>query len=101
MLDEMGERLRAVGYEPDTKHVLLDIEEDEVKESLLSHHSEKLAIAFALINSSSGTTIRVIKNLRVWGDCHAAIKLISTIYRRDIIVRVSNRFHHFKNGLCS
>jgi hypothetical protein len=75
--------------------------EDEDKEGLLSYHSERLAIAFALIASPSGLAIRIIKNLRVCGDCHAFTKLISVAYRRDIIVRDRNRFHHFKDGSCS
>lgn len=64
-------------------------------------HSEKLAIAFGLIKTSCKTPIRVMKNLRVCNDCHSATKLISKIYDREIIVRDQNRFHHFKNGLCS
>lgn len=101
MLEEMGNRLRLAGYEPDTTQVLLDIEEEEVKESSLFQHSEKLAITFGLVSTSPGTAIRVVKNLRVCGDCHSAIKLLSKIYGRDIIVRDSNRFHCFRNGFCS
>ncbi|KAF9598750.1 hypothetical protein IFM89_031418 [Coptis chinensis] len=33
-------------------------------------------------------------------DCHSAIKFISKVVGRKIIVR-DNRFHHFGNGLCS
>ncbi|KAG0465251.1 hypothetical protein HPP92_019415 [Vanilla planifolia] len=101
MLEEMGKRLRLAGYEPDTTQVLLDIEEEDVKQTSLSHHSEKLAIALGLICTNQGTTIRVVKNLRVCGDCHVAIKLLSNIYERDIVVRDSNRFHYFSKGLCS
>eukprot|EP00268_Persea_americana_P013766 TRINITY_DN16119_c1_g1_i1.p1 TRINITY_DN16119_c1_g1~~TRINITY_DN16119_c1_g1_i1.p1 ORF type:complete len:673 (+),score=108.59 TRINITY_DN16119_c1_g1_i1:108-2126(+) len=101
MLDEMGKRLNFEGYEPDTKQVLLDIDEEEVKQTSLSHHSEKLAIAFGFISTKPATTIRVVKNLRVCSDCHSAIKLLSKIYSRDIIVRDSNRFHHFRHGSCS
>ncbi|XP_020590649.1 LOW QUALITY PROTEIN: pentatricopeptide repeat-containing protein At5g48910-like [Phalaenopsis equestris] len=101
MLEEMKESLRVAGYEPDTTQVLLDIEEEELKESSLSQHSEKLAIAFGLVSTSPGTTLRVVKNLRVCGDCHSAIKLLSKIYGRDIIVRDSSRFHCFSRGFCS
>ncbi|XP_072986049.1 pentatricopeptide repeat-containing protein At5g48910-like [Typha latifolia] len=101
MLDEMGERLKLAGYEADTTQVLLDIDEEEAKESSLALHSEKLAIAFGLIGTSPGTSIRIVKNLRVCGDCHSAIKLISEIYDRDIIVRDASRFHHFRRGSCS
>ncbi|KAJ6851510.1 pentatricopeptide repeat-containing protein-like [Iris pallida] len=101
MLDEMGEKLRLAGYEADTTQVLLDIEDEEAKESSLFHHSEKIAVAFGLIRTKPGTTIRVVKNLRVCGDCHSAMKFLSEVYGRDIIVRDSNRFHHFSRGLCS
>lgn len=99
-LADLSLRLRDAGYQPDTNYVLHDIEEEQ-KESILSRHSERLAIAFGLISVSYGIPIRIIKNLRVCGDCHTVIKLISKIEGRDIIVRDSNRFHHFSDGLCS
>ncbi|KAK9105291.1 hypothetical protein Scep_022135 [Stephania cephalantha] len=101
MLDEMGERLKLAGYEPDTNEVLLDIDEEEMKHTSLAHHSEKLAVAFGFISTIPRTTIRVVKNLRVCNDCHSSMKLLSKIYSRDIIIRDSNRFHHFREGLCS
>jgi pentatricopeptide repeat protein len=100
MLAEIADRLRREGYIPHTSNVLADIEEEE-KETALNYHSERLAIAFALLKSLSGTPIRIVKNLRVCGDCHTAIKLISKIYDREIIVRDRSRFHHFKGGSCS
>ncbi|XP_020114314.1 putative pentatricopeptide repeat-containing protein At3g08820 [Ananas comosus] len=99
-LDELGKELKAVGYTPTTEVVLFDIE-DEEKEHSLEHHSEKLAIAFCLTTTGPEDTIRVVKNLRVCNDCHEAIKLISKITNREIIVRDNNRFHCFKDGLCS
>nr|GEV94549.1 hypothetical protein [Tanacetum cinerariifolium] len=75
--------------------------DEEVKEEILMHHSEKLAIAYALMNTPKNTTLRIIKNLRVCKDCHLAIKFISKIVGREIIVRDATRFHHFKNGACS
>ncbi|CAN6222437.1 unnamed protein product [Urochloa humidicola] len=100
MLAEIAERLRREGYIPRTSNVLADIEEEE-KETALNYHSERLAIAFALLKSLPGTPIRIVKNLRVCGDCHTVIKLISKIYDREIIVRDRSRFHHFKSGSCS
>ncbi|XP_004244755.1 pentatricopeptide repeat-containing protein At5g43790 [Solanum lycopersicum] len=99
-LDEMHRRLQEHGHKSGTREVLFDIEEEE-KESALTYHSERLAIAYALIASDSGAPIRIIKNLRVCNDCHTATKLISRIYEREIIVRDRSRFHHFKNGTCS
>ncbi|MCD7457384.1 hypothetical protein HAX54_035007 [Datura stramonium] len=60
--------------------------EDEQKEVMLSYHSERLAICFALI-TTHGSGITVMKNLRVCGDCHSAIKLIAKIVGREIIIR--------------
>ncbi|KAG2718716.1 hypothetical protein I3760_03G232300 [Carya illinoinensis] len=100
MLEEIDKLLEMAGFVPDTSEVLYDMDE-EWKEGALSHHSEKLAIAFGLISTKPGATIRIVKNLRVCGNCHSATKLISKIFNREIIARDSNRFHHFKNGSCS
>ncbi|KAF9605499.1 hypothetical protein IFM89_017518 [Coptis chinensis] len=40
-----------------------------------SYHSEKLAIAFGLLNTPSMAPIRIIKNLRICVDCHTFTKL--------------------------
>ncbi|GAY50576.1 pentatricopeptide repeat-containing protein [Citrus sinensis] len=100
MLDEIDALLEKSGFVPDTSEVLYDMDE-EWKEGALSHHSEKLAIAYGLISTKPGTTIRIVKNLRVCGNCHSATKLISKIFNREIIARDRNRFHHFKDGNCS
>lgn len=99
-LDEIKFKLNAYGYEAKTKVVLHDIGEED-KENALCHHSEKLAVAFGLISTSEGAPIQVIKNLRICEDCHVVIKLISTIFSREIIVRDRARFHRFKEGSCS
>eukprot|EP01018_Ginkgo_biloba_P019289 Gb_18149 [translate_table: standard] len=99
-LETLAGQIKMAGYVPDTNFVLHDVEE-EMKEHKLSSHSEKLAIAFGLINTSPGTSIRITKNLRVCGDCHSATKFISKVVRREIIVRDANRFHHFNDGWCS
>lgn len=99
-LEELAKELKAGGYVPTTEFVLFDIEEEE-KEHNLSWHSEKLAVAFGLISTGPNVVIRVVKNLRVCGDCHQALKLISKITQREIIVRDNNRFHCFIDGSCS
>ncbi|XP_057822141.2 pentatricopeptide repeat-containing protein At4g14050, mitochondrial [Cryptomeria japonica] len=99
-LEELSWEIKAAGYSPDSRTVLNDLEEEE-KELLLCHHSEKMAIAFGLLNTTPGTTIRVVKNLRICVDCHTATKFISKVVAREIVVRDANRFHHFKNGQCS
>ncbi|PKA61471.1 Pentatricopeptide repeat-containing protein [Apostasia shenzhenica] len=98
--DEIVERLRVEGYSPHVSEVLLDME-DEEKASQLHHHSEKLALAFGLINTSPEEEILIVKNLRSCQDCHSAMKLISRIYGRKIMVRDRIKFHHFSNGCCS
>ena len=100
MLNEMRRKLNDAGYVPQTSAVLRNIDEEE-KETALTFHSEKLAMAFGLISTAPSTPIRIVKNLRVCDDCHAATKLLSRIYGRVIIVRDRKRFHHFKEGYCS
>eukprot|EP01018_Ginkgo_biloba_P030284 Gb_21439 [translate_table: standard] len=100
ILESLSEQMKAAGYIPDTTFVLHDLEEEE-KEYFIWSHSEKLAIAFGLLNTGPGVRIQITKNLRVCGDCHSAIKFISKIVRREIIVRDPNRFHHFRDGMCS
>ncbi|CAK8539040.1 unnamed protein product [Lathyrus sativus] len=98
-LKELMNKMRDAGYVPETKYALYDLELEN-KEELLSYHSEKLAIAFVLTRKSE-LPIRIMKNLRVCGDCHTAFKYISKIVNRQIILRDSNRFHHFEGGICS
>ncbi|CAM8933962.1 unnamed protein product [Rhodiola kirilowii] len=100
MLAEVTDRLKMAGYKPVTTAVLQDLDEHE-KQNALAYHSEKLAIAYGLLTTAPGSTIRVIKNLRVCEDCHLTIKFISKIYCRKIIVRDRTRFHHFMEGSCS
>lgn len=99
-LAEITKLLKLEGYVPNTANVLADIEEEE-KENALSFHSEKIAVAFMLVNTAPGTPIRIMKNLRVCVDCHVALKLISKVYDREVVVRDCTRFHHFRNGTCS
>ncbi|KAL9434133.1 hypothetical protein AB3S75_028880 [Citrus x aurantiifolia] len=98
--ENMMKRIKSAGYVPNTADARLDAEEDD-KEASVAHHSEKLAIAFGLIRTSPGTTIRISKNLRVCTDCHNATKIISKVFNREIVVRDWTRFHHFKEGSCS
>ncbi|KAF3448267.1 hypothetical protein FNV43_RR08980 [Rhamnella rubrinervis] len=99
-LIELDKKMKLAGYVPNLDFALHDVGEEQ-KEQLLLWHSEKLAIAFGLIKAPLGIPIRVFKNLRICGDCHCATKYISAIERREIIVRDTTRFHHFKNGVCS
>ncbi|MQL77799.1 hypothetical protein Taro_010225 [Colocasia esculenta] len=100
LLEELAVLMAKEGYVPDRKFVLHDVEEDDKRE-MLCGHSERLAIAFGLLNTKPGTPLQIMKNLRVCGDCHTAIKYISKIVQRELLVRDANRFHLFKDGTCS
>ena len=100
MLEEINGWLKAHGYILQTEIVLHDLGERQKKQSL-EVQSKQLAMAFGLISTQPGTTIKIVKNLRVCLDCHAVTKLISKITRRKIVMRDRNRFHHFVNGSCS
>ncbi|CAJ1978209.1 unnamed protein product [Sphenostylis stenocarpa] len=99
-LDELALKIKNLGYIPNTDFVLHDVE-DEQKGHYLFQHSEKIAVAFGIVSIPKPKPIRVFKNLRVCGDCHTAMKYISIVTGREIVVRDAYRFHHIKNGKCS
>lgn len=99
-LNELSMEMRKLGYFPNIEYVLQDVEEQD-KVQILCGHSEKLAVVFGLLHTPAGTSLTVIKNLRICGDCHKVIQFISSFENREILVRDTNRFHHFKNGICS
>eukprot|EP00257_Ricinus_communis_P019942 XP_015579068.1 pentatricopeptide repeat-containing protein At4g02750 [Ricinus communis] len=98
-LNGLIRKLQKAGFSPNTNLVLHDVGEEEKRESI-SYHSEKLALAFGLMKKYHGP-IRIIKNIRVCGDCHVFMKFVSEITGRQVILRDSNRFHHFVAGKCS
>ncbi|XP_057791857.1 pentatricopeptide repeat-containing protein At2g03880, mitochondrial-like isoform X2 [Salvia miltiorrhiza] len=100
-LGELGNAVTEAGYAPDAEHSLHNVSGKERVDNLL-HHSERLALGFALINRSNAAgKIRIFKNLRICGDCHEFMKFVSGTMDREIIVRDRNRFHHFHHGVCS
>ncbi|XP_062024528.1 putative pentatricopeptide repeat-containing protein At3g15130 [Rosa rugosa] len=104
VLKEMENRIKSeIGYVHGVRFALHDVEE-ESKEESLRVHSEKLAIGLALVCGElekGNRTIRIFKNLRVCGDCHAFIKGLSKVLKVVILVRDANRFHKFEDGVCS
>ncbi|KAG6774921.1 hypothetical protein POTOM_018339 [Populus tomentosa] len=74
--------LREAGYCPDGSFVMHDVDEEDKVHSLRDH-SEKLAVAYGLLKVPEGMPIRVMKNLRVCGDCHSTIKVIAQVTGRD------------------
>uniref|UniRef100_J3M0S0 DYW domain-containing protein n=2 Tax=Oryza brachyantha TaxID=4533 RepID=J3M0S0_ORYBR len=88
-LDELMEKIAHLGY------VRTESPRSEI------HHSEKLAVAFGIMSLPAWMPIHIMKNLRICGDCHTVIKLISSATDREFVIRDGVRFHHFKNGSCS
>ncbi|CDY11310.1 BnaA03g01460D [Brassica napus] len=99
-LDSLVIELRKFGYKPRVEHELHDVEERK-KEELLMQHSEKLALVFGIMCLPEGSSVRIMKNLRICVDCHEFMKAASMATGRLIIVRDVNRFHHFSDGQCS
>lgn len=95
-LDSLLDQIKRI----QTESVLIEMD-DNLKEKLLHYHSERIAVAFSLLTCPTGMPIIVKKNLRVCSDCHSALKFISKVTERNIIVRDISRFHHFSNGSCS
>ncbi|XP_077234663.1 pentatricopeptide repeat (PPR-like) superfamily protein [Tasmannia lanceolata] len=96
-LDSVGKETKVAM--PNVPHTQLHIDEED--EEIAGIHSEKQAIAFALISAPTSISIRIIKNLRMCVDCHNAAKLISRVYGREIKLKDPACFHHFKDGQCS
>ncbi|KAJ7569605.1 hypothetical protein O6H91_01G085800 [Diphasiastrum complanatum] len=99
-LRQLSWRMKEEGYVPKVELVLKPLSIKD-KEDALCGHVEKLAVAFGLVSTPSGTTLRASKNLRVCNDCHSATKIISKLEKREIIIRDAYRLHHFKDGACS
>jgi pentatricopeptide repeat protein len=100
-LQMLTEDIIKAGYKVETSWITRDIESEKDDIELICRHSEKLAIVWAVMNTTPGTATTITKNLRVCGDCHNAIKFMSQVLNRDIIVRDISKLHHFKDGKCS
>nr|UPT48693.1 pentatricopeptide repeat protein AaPPR624 [Agave angustifolia]UPT48694.1 pentatricopeptide repeat protein AaPPR625 [Agave angustifolia] len=100
LLRDLEVRMEERGYVKGRKTRCL-VEEGEELGVMAGVHSEILALGFALLSLGKGVTIRVMKNLRMCGDCHEKFKVISDIVGREFVVRDLNRFHQFRGGSCS
>ncbi|KAG8388689.1 hypothetical protein BUALT_Bualt02G0151500 [Buddleja alternifolia] len=100
MLEEINQQLRIAGYVAEITYEVHNVE-GKSNSNVLSYHSEKLAIAFGILATPPGTTIRVAKDLRICIDCHNFCKILSAVYNRKVVIRDRNRFHHFQEGHCS
>ncbi|XP_042430644.1 pentatricopeptide repeat-containing protein DOT4, chloroplastic isoform X2 [Zingiber officinale] len=99
-LEEVSRQMETDGSVSKMKYALLSVD-CATREEALCGHSEKLAIAFGILNCSKGKPVRVTKNSRVCIGCHNVAKFISKMSKREILLRDSNRFHHFVQGRCS
>ena len=89
-------------FEPDLSWVTNPIyKTDEEKADSLWRHSERYALVFGLDHIPKDKPIIIINNLRICGDCHPVIVLLSEMLEREIRIRDANRWHYFKNGKCS
>ncbi|XAR48473.1 hypothetical protein NMG60_11031299 [Bertholletia excelsa] len=99
-LRSLLEKAKTIGYKTQGP----ELTEDEVEEgssSSASHHSEKLALSFGLLNTPNSVPIHVTKSISMCRDCHSFIKFVSALTNREIVIRDSKRLHKFINGHCS
>ncbi|XXG49052.1 hypothetical protein AAC387_Pa02g3335 [Persea americana] len=101
LLDQLLDKAKSLGYVSERTSEVIDDGDRENESCSTTYHSEKLAIAFGLINTPEGATIRVVKNISMCKDCHSCVKFFSILTDREIIVRDSKHMHRFINGHCS
>ena len=99
-LEEMMKRIEKLGYIEEMP--VSSISEPKLNAStVMNYHSEKLAVTYGILSLPASAPVRVTKNLRVCQDCHTMMKFLSRVEKREIILRDSIRFHHFREGTCS
>lgn len=94
------EDIAEYGYSAEERNLLPDVDVAE-KERVARYHSEKLAIAYGLVNTREWNPLQITQNHRICKDCHKVVEFISLVTGREIVVRDASRFHHFKQGKCS
>jgi pentatricopeptide repeat protein len=98
---DLTKEIMEIGYEPFFDHILQPISDNEEKIHHLCTHSERLLFTYLHMNTPPNEELIMFKNLRICPDCHNAFKYLSKLTKRRIIMRDTNRFHHFENGNCS
>eukprot|EP01083_Nonionella_stella_P030968 84878_1 len=87
-------------FEHDYTMLTRKCDTDWIKNNELKRHSEKQALAFAILNSACRIIIK--NNLRICNDCHTFMKAVAKLLQRQIIVSDPNRVHVFdSNGTCN
>ncbi|CAF1750596.1 hypothetical protein Bca4012_044208 [Brassica carinata] len=100
-VDELMKEISEYGYSvAENKNLLSDVDVNE-EQGVVRYHSEKLAIAYGLVNTPEWNPLQITQNHRICKECHKVVEFISLITGREIVVRDASRFHHFKEGKCS
>ncbi|KAJ4913717.1 Pentatricopeptide repeat-containing protein [Raphanus sativus] len=99
-LKSLKEHMVELGYVPESKLALHDVDKESKDENLFNH-TEKFAFVSSFLNTPARSPVRVLKNLRVCIDCHNALKLMSKVVGRVLVSRDVKRFHHMTDGVCS
>ncbi len=97
-LAELKQEISKYGCVPDTSCVLKPLASFDEKVKHLWEHSERLALGTALVANES--KILITKNLRVCMDCHEAIRLMSKVVQKEIVIVDNKRNHKFTDGQC-
>ncbi|KAI3443834.1 hypothetical protein Pfo_000499, partial [Paulownia fortunei] len=66
LLEDLLDRARPLGYQVETNSEMVDEEKEEAT-TVAAHHSEKLAVAFGLLNTSINSQIRLTRVLACVG----------------------------------
>ncbi|CAF2147426.1 unnamed protein product [Brassica napus] len=99
-LKSLKEHMVELGYVPESRLALHDVEQESRDENLFNHN-ERFAFVSSFLNTPARSEVLVRKNLRVCIDCHNALKLMSKIVGRRMISRDVKRYHHMEDGVCS
>ncbi|AAG12914.1 hypothetical protein [Arabidopsis thaliana] len=98
-LMSLRSQLKEMGYVPDTRYYRSLIMAMENKEQIFGYR-EEIAVVESLLKSKPRSAITLLTNIRIVGDCHDMMKLMSVITGRDMIKRDAKIYHLFKNGVC-
>ena len=93
-LIRLTEEIKVAGYIPDTRRNI----NEEDNELALCSHRKRLAIAYGLYKHPVENQF---VSSRIFECALIATKCISKVTGREIVARDANRFHHFKDGVCS
>ncbi|KAM7254550.1 hypothetical protein ACFE04_003930 [Oxalis oulophora] len=100
-VDELMAEVSRLGHIDGNVIFLPDVDENEQRIQKM-YHSERLAIALGLVNTTDRRkSLRIVQDHRICEDCHNAVRLFALAKGRKIVVKDAGRFHHFENGRCS